>query len=269
MRVPAPERSYFLLGSELHRIAARQLTLKRDGQPLLTETEVAELIEKNLGTVVKAVGTDGKPLVKFAKDETAEILVEDAIAMALVYMKEVLPQIQPLAIELMIGPEDGLFLPESGRPVKAVLDLIDSDACIRDLKSGRTKWPEGAAEKRLQTSVYAWAYRVRYGMPPPAFKYDLVLRKKRGKKRTQAEAEYVPIKIVPDPLLEFGALRRMESILDQMRDGRYYPITGVQCGDCSFEEFCGRHFASLPFAPCPSTAPSAPAEGPRYLTSGG
>jgi hypothetical protein len=262
-----PDRTYFIIGGELHRVVQRQLTLKRDGLPLLSETEVTELIQKDMALLL-ATAPDGTPLVKYGKDETPEIVVEDTIALAHVWMREVLPQIVPVSIELKIGPEDGLRLPESGTPVRCVIDLIDADACIVDLKSSTSKWSDGDAEKRLQTIIYSWAFRVLYGMPPGAFRYDVLIRKKRCKSRTTAKAEYQPIRFTPEPLLEFGALRRFEAIVEQMRLERYYPITGSQCHDCPFEEFCGRHFASLPFASCPATAPSAPAEGPRHLCAG-
>ncbi len=264
LHLQAPDRSFFILGGELHHIAERQLTLKRDGLPLLSETEVADLIEKDLR--VRFSVENG---VKFGKDETAEILIEDCIAMAGVWMREVLPQIEPHSLEVKVGPEDCLCLPGSGTPVIAYLDVIDQHAQIRDLKTGKARWPEGAAEKKLATSVYSWAFRVKFGTPPGAFVYDLVLRKKRIKRRPHAEAEYHPIKVTPDPRLEFGALRRMEAIVAQMRAGQYFPNTGHECADCAFEEFCADHFVGQPIAPWHEREATAPADGPRYLKIGG
>jgi hypothetical protein len=264
LHIQAPDRSFFILGGELHTIAEWQLTLKRAQQPLPSETEVADRIQKELQ--VRCSGENG---VQFGKEDTAEILIEDCIAMAGVWMREVLPQIEPDSLEVKVGPEDGLCLPGSGTPVIAYLDVIDQHAQIRDLKTGKAKWPEGAAEKKLATSVYSWAFRVKFGTPPGAFVYDLIVRKKRVKSRPHAEAEYHPIKVIPDPRLEFGALRRMEAIVAQMRAGQYFPNTGHECTDCAFEELCAEHFVGQPFAPWHAREAPAPAEGPRYLTRGG
>lgn len=264
LHVPRHDRSFFILGSELHKIAEWQLMLKRDKQPLLTDAEVAARITSDLE--LRCSVPDG---VKYGKEETQQTLIEDAIAMAGVYMREVLPQIEPMAIETLIDQRDGLRLPGSGTPVKAIIDVIDQNGYIRDLKSGKAKWPEGAAEKKLQTSVYSWAYRIKYGMPPPALIYDLIVRKKRGKKRTTAEAEYHQIKVVPDPALEFGALRRMEAIVSQMKQGQYFPIHSHECDDCSFAEVCRQHFMEQPFAPWLGQMETAPTNGPRYISAGG
>ena len=263
LHLPAPDRSFFLLGGELHQIAEWQLTRKRDQQPLPSETEVAARIQQDLQ--VRCAGEYG---VTFGKEETTEMLIEDCLAMAQVWAREVLPQIEPYGLEVKVDQDDGLRLPGSGTPVIAYLDVIDQHAQVRDLKTGKATWPAGAAEQKLATAVYSWAFRVKFGTPPGAFIYDLIVRKKRVKGRPHAEAEYHPIRVIPDPRLEFGALRRLEAIAAQMRQGQYFPNTGPECTDCPYQEFCADHFVGQPFAPWNDRAAPAPADGPRYLTIG-
>lgn len=263
LHLPTYDRSFFIIGGELHKIEEIQLTKKRDKQDPLSMSEIADRIRRDLEVRFAVPG------VKCATEETPEICIEDATCMAELWMKEVFPKIEPMAIELPIGPEDGLRLPGSGTPVKAILDVIDQFAGIRDLKTAKAKWPEGAAEKKLPTQVYSWAFRVLYGTPPAYVAYDLLVRKRRTKKRTTPEAEYHEIKVVPDPRLEFGALRRFEAIVKQMRDGQYWPNHSHECEDCSFLAFCNQHFATEPFAPWAAQATAQVTEGPRLIRRGG
>lgn len=266
LHVPSKDRAYYILGGELHKVQEWLLTLKRSQQPLATEAEVTEQIQKDLAEHLAAPET-----VIFADKETPEILTEDAIEMARVWMREVLPRIEPFGLEVRVGPEDGLVLPTSGTPVTAYLDVVDQDGYIVDLKTSKRKWSEDEedTQRRLSTIVYAWAFRIKFGSPPAAFRYDVLVRKARGKTRPQAETEYQPIKVVPDLRLEAGALRRMEAIVAQMKAGQYYPVKARHCDDCSFAEFCTAHFQSAPPAPWCELGAPAPADGPRYLQGGG
>jgi hypothetical protein len=209
--------------------------------------------------------------VKFAKNETPEIVIEDGCEMVRTYNREILPQITPIAVEMPIGPEDGLRMPESGIPVKTIIDLIDQDGNIRDLKSAKSKWNEAGAGKRLQAILYVWAYRAKYGVPPPNVIFDVLVRKPRCKSRQHAEIIYQKIKCQIDPRLEFGVLRRMEAVIAQMRAGQYWPNVSDDCEECPYnvESFCANHFATQPFAPWIARPATAPTDGPRYITPGG
>ncbi len=264
MRIPTFDRAFFLIGSELHKIAQIQLTAKRDKLPILSMTQIADLITADLNVRFSVPG------VKFAEGETAAICIEDTICMAELYMKSVFPKIEPFTIEMPVGPDQGLRLPGTGTPVKAVLDVIDQYAGIRDLKTGKAKWPDGAADRKVQTLLYAWAFRVLYSTPPAYVAYDLIVRKKRGKKRTVPEAEYHEIKVQPDLRLEFGVLRRMEAIVDQMKTGHYFPNHSHECNDCSFRDFCDQHFTEQPFAPwAEQAAETQVVDGPKLIRVGG
>lgn len=264
MHMPGVDRSFFIIGGELHQIAELVLTCKRDKLPLPSMTEIADRIRLDLNVRFSVPG------IKFSEGENAEICTEDAVAMAEVWMKEVQPKIEPLAIELKIGPEDGLRLPGSNTPVKAILDVIDQYAGIRDLKTAKAKWPEGAAERKIQTSVYSWAFRILYETPPAYVAYDLLVRKKRVKKRPTALAEYHEIKVVPNPALEFGVLRRMETVVAQMKAGHYFPNHSHECDDCAFLDFCTQHFTEQPFAPWVAQEATAQVtEGPKLIRRGG
>jgi hypothetical protein len=264
LHLPTFDRSFFLIGNELHKVQELQFTRKRDKIEPASMTEIAAMIRTDLEVRFAVPG------VKFATGETPEICIEDAICMAELWHKEVFPKVEPQAIELPIGPDDGLRLPGTGTPVKAVLDTIDQYAGIRDLKTAKAKWPEGAAEKKLPTQIYSWAFRCLYGSPPAYVTYDLLVRKKRGKKRTKPEAEYFEIKVIPDPVLEFGALRRFEAIVAQMKAGQYWPNHSHECDDCSYTEFCNQHFTEAPFAPwTKQAAETQVVEGPKLIRRGG
>ena len=264
LHLPTVDRSFFLIGSELHKVQEVQFTRKRDKIEPASMTEIAAMIRTDL-EVRLAV-----PWVKFATGETPEICIEDAICMAELWHQEVFPKVEPQAIELPIGPDDGLRLPGTGTPVKAIIDTIDQYAGIRDLKTAKAKWPDGAAEMKLATQIYSWAFRILFQSPPAYVAYDLLVRKKRTKKRLTPDCEYFEIKVTPDPRLEFGALRRFEAIVQQMKDGQYYPNHSRECDECSFSTFCSQHFAEQPFAPWVAQAATAQVtEGPKLIRIGG
>ena len=217
LHLPTFDRSFFLIGSELHKVQEIQFTRKRDKIEPASMTEIAAMIRTDLEVRFAVPG------VKFATEETPEICIEDTICMAEMFMREIFPKVEPQAIELPVGPDDGLRLPGTATPVKAILDVIDQYAGIRDLKTAKAKWPDGAAEISWPTQIYSWAFRVLYQSPPAYVAYDLLVRKRRTKKRLTPECEYCEIKVLPDPVLEFGALRRFEAIVQQMKDGQYFP----------------------------------------------
>ena len=149
-----------------------------------------------------------------------------------------------------------------GTPCKVIIDVIDGDGAIRDLKSAKRKWAVGAEHKKIQSIIYAWAYRAKFGVPPPYVQFDTIIRPSKTK-----GAVYDPRRTEPDPRREFGVIRWMEAVLTQMRAGAYHPHYSDKCeeGGCSFFDFCLDHFTNEPFAPWEPAADTPDPEGPKVI----
>jgi hypothetical protein len=231
--LPAPEVSYFLLGGVLHLVAERVNRAK------LAQTEIpaVEILVTLAREEVQARIAGAIHGVKFSKDETAESLAYDAERLTRLYVAEVAPKIQPLLAEERIT----IKLP-SGTPCTVVLDVVDQHGGIRDLKTGKSRWPEGTQNRKPQGIIYHLAYRERLGVPPPYVAYDILIRKK-------ASVEYQPLKAEIDPRLEYGILRWLDKAVEEMKAGAYAPQYSPDCDDCPYQAFCLDHFVgrqSLP-----------------------
>ena len=164
----------------------------------------------------------------FAADEKPEQVKEQGEKMLKKYFKDVAPHVQPVEVERE-------FLIDTGAtdlPLKGYIDLIDDQGTIVDHKTAKRSYSENAAERDLQLTAYALAYRALFGQPESGVRLDVMVRNKMPKiqqlpaTRTQADID------------------RFRRLAQQVEKGInqeiYYPNEGYTCGICGYRDMCAK-----------------------------
>ena len=141
--------------------------------------------------------------------------------------QNVAPRVQPLEVERQFLVDTGV----TRLPLKGYLDLIDHQRTIIDHKTTKRSFPKDAAEKDLQLTAYAFAYRALHGQNESSLRLDALVRTKQAKvqqletTRTQGDIDRF--------------LRLAEHVERAIKSEVYYPNDNFMCGICGYEEICG------------------------------
>jgi putative RecB family exonuclease len=166
-------------------------------------------------------------LTLFQGDESAGHLKDEGVRLLGVYHSTVAPTVQPAEVERE-------FLVDTGAtelPLKGYIDLIDSNGTIIDHKTTKRSFPQDAAQKDLQLTAYAMAYRQLYGQPENGLRLDALVRNKQPKvqqlatARSQADVDRF--------------LRLAGQVERAIKAEAFYPSDNYMCGVCGYGEMCG------------------------------
>jgi RecB family exonuclease len=163
---------------------------------------------------------------EFPLDEDSGKLKDQGIGMIKAYHETVSPTIQPLEVERE-------FLIENGNnmlPLKGYIDLIDDKGTIIDHKTSKKSYPPDSAQKDLQLTAYALAYRQLYGEEENGVRLDVMVRNK------QPKIQQLSGKRSDSDIKRFQ--RISGNVLRGIREGVYYPNEGYMCGICGYGEMC-------------------------------
>jgi putative RecB family exonuclease len=195
--------------------------------------------ELTLGrSVHEAIGDNYRQKITSAKDlpfgDVADIFSTrwEAEAKETVFLKtyfdEVAPHVQPVQVER----EFLVDIKQTRLPVKGYIDLIDNRGNIIDHKTSKRSYPQDAAEKDLQLTAYAMAYRAIHGRRENGVRLDVMVRNKQPKiqqlhgQRTEAQ------------IARF--IRLAEQLDNGISSGVFYPNQGYFCTGCGYEGMCER-----------------------------
>ena len=161
--------------------------------------------------------------VTLGPDESADDLRDCGDAMLRVYMEQAAPSIHPVAVEL---PVEGVI---GGVPVHGIVDILDRDGTVVDLKTSSKKPAGVSPAHRLQVSTYAM-------LTPQA--------SGRGRVDTLTKTKTVahhPMTFEVSAGDRKLTERRYSITLDQMRSGLVIPNRGsFLCSrkHCSYADQC-------------------------------
>lgn len=140
------------------------------------------------------------------------------------YHKNLAPKIQPVEVEREFLLDTGV----TELPLKGYVDLIDDQHYIIDHKTSKRSFPKDAAERDIQLTAYAMAYRKLYGQDERGVRLDTMVRTKQPKiqqlkaTRTQADIERF--------------LRLAGKVEQGIKAGIFYPNDNYMCNICGYRE---------------------------------
>lgn len=162
----------------------------------------------------------------FQKDEKAGKLKDQGVQLLSTYFDTVAPTVQPVDVEReFLLQVDGVKL-----PFKGYIDLIDNQRYIIDHKTSKRNYPEDTAQKDIQLTAYALAYRALTGQDEKGVRLDVMVRTKEPKiqqlpsTRTQAD---------------IGRFVRLTRQVERSINSEiFYPNQNYTCGICGYKGMC-------------------------------
>jgi putative RecB family exonuclease len=168
----------------------------------------------------------------FPPGETKESLAERGKAMLSVYLREAgtskaVAVEEPFQLDLA-DPETGEVLDV---PLRGIVDLVEEDGTLVDLKTAARAMPQEDIERHLQLSTYALASLLKGGSIPK-LRLDVLLKTK------QPRLERHPASRSLQDLSWTAQL--IKRCVWAIESGHFYPNPSWRCSECEFFGPCQR-----------------------------
>lgn len=171
-----------------------------------------------------------EPLI-FSKDESKESLAEKGVQMIRVYVDAAAAAAVPSAVEerFSVGLVDVESWEELDVALHGVIDLIESDGTVVDLKTVGRAFDVVGLERHLQLSIYALAVVVRDGTIPK-LRIDALLKTKVPRLE-RYETMRTPADLSWTAQLIMGVVRSIDA-------GLFFPNASWRCAECEYYGHC-------------------------------
>ncbi len=170
-----------------------------------------------------------EPLV-FADGESKDGLAEKGSAMIRLYVKESGKSV-PSAVEerFSVGLVDAESWEELGVDLHGVIDLVESDGTVVDLKTSGRSFDVGSLERHLQLSIYALAVLGRTGRIPK-LRIDALMKTKVARlERYEVHRSH------SDLAWAARLIRRVVGAIDARQ---FFPSPSWRCAECEYYARC-------------------------------
>jgi CRISPR/Cas system-associated exonuclease Cas4 (RecB family) len=139
-RLPDPKTGSLLIGSCVHEALGQSFAEKVETKRDLPLAGVMALYRNAWSAMA--------PDTEFREDEDPNEMKAEGEALATKYLEEAAPKIEPAAVEIPLSGRIG------GTQVRAIIDLLDVDGRVIDIKTAARKPSEVSADYRFQVATY-------------------------------------------------------------------------------------------------------------------
>ena len=213
-----PVTSSLLLGRSFHKAIETANRAKLEDGEILSVEDVQD-------TFSEAWDRE-KAEVEWEDGEDQGRLKDAGLIMTTHYYEQVGQKLRPLMIE------QGTTVDIEGVPVKVVIDLVERDGKIRDFKTAKRAPAKDEADKSIQLSTYAMAYREMTGERESGAQLDYTVNLKAGPKITHLET------MIDDNRIE-RTKALIKGVAQAISSGMFYPVEeGMACSYCPFKDVC-------------------------------
>ena len=168
--------------------------------------------------------------VVFPAKESKEILAEKGRELVLLYAEQIgdtLPLLTEDRFEIdLTDPETGEVLDIR---LRGVIDLVEQDGTLVELKTAARTFDTGSLERHLQLSTYALVRFLATGEIPP-LRIDALLKTKAPR------LERLPASRTIEDLA--WTARLIESVALAIRAGCFFPNPSWKCAECEYFAHC-------------------------------
>src|SRR5690606_17943607 len=168
-----PVTSSLLLGRSFHKAIEMANRVKLEDGEIMAVEDVKDTFSD--------AWESEKAQVEWEDGEDQGQLKDSGLAMTSHYYQEVGQKLRPKLIE------QGTTVDIDGVPVKVVIDLVERDGKIRDFKTAKRVTAKDEADRSIQLSTYAMAYREMTGERESGAQLDYTVNLKSGPKITHLE----------------------------------------------------------------------------------
>jgi putative RecB family exonuclease len=213
-----PPTGDMTLGRTVHEVIAENYRQKMKTRQDLPVSQLVDMFSDRWEHQIEETAFDG--------EDKPGLLKDDGIRLVGLYHKAIAPTVQPVEVEREFLVETGA----TSLPLKGYIDLIDDKGTIVDHKTAKRSYPEDAAEKDIQLTAYAMAYRKLFGKDANGVRFDIMVRNK------QPKVQQLPATRTQEDIDRFLAIA--EQIERGINSEIFYPNEGYMCGYCGFGEMC-------------------------------
>jgi RecB family exonuclease len=168
--------------------------------------------------------------LQFHSGESRDALAGKARSMLAVYLQSS-GGCRPAAVEEPFSLE--IADPETGEcldvPFRGIVDLVEEDGTLVDLKTAARATSRDDLERHLQLSTYALAVFLRTG-EVPKLRLDVLL------KTSKPRLERLPTNRTVEELA--WVARLIERTARAIEDGHFYPSPSWRCSECEYAPHC-------------------------------
>ena len=161
-------------GRGLHAGAAVNMSQKIESHQDLPAKDIVDAAVEGFDASLK----DGYALTaheEHCRAATLEAARDQVANMALVHASEQAPEYQPVLVERTIE-----VVTSGTHNLMGILDLVDDQDRLIDLKTGGRKKPAGEVESSVQLTTYATLHHALTGRLPSEVRLDVLVEGKRG-----------------------------------------------------------------------------------------
>ena len=214
----SPVTSSLLIGRSFHKAIETANRVKLEDGEIMAVEDVKDTFSD--------AWESEKAQVEWEDGEDQGQLKDSGLAMTSHYYQEVGQKLRPKLIE------QGTTVDIDGVPVKVVIDLVERDGKIRDFKTAKRAPAKDEADKSIQLSTYAMAYREMTGERESGAQLDYTVNLKTGPKITHLET------MIDDNRIE-RTKALIKGVAQAISSGMFYPVEeGFACSFCVFKDIC-------------------------------
>lgn len=209
-----PPRAAMTKGKSVHRGIEYNMTQKIGTQQDLKLNDVLDFTAASFEEFAEDTEWEQSDDIGKTKDES--------ISLVTLYHENIAPTIQPMMVEEKVEVD------VNGIKLLGYIDLIDNNGYIHDTKTASRSPSQNEADKNLQLSAYALAYRELMGMPEKGVKLDYLVQTKKPKVVTLEACR------TEQDIKRFSGI--LQSIAKCIENEIFYPNpTNMMCN----ERWCG------------------------------
>ena len=213
-----PVTSSLLLGRAFHKAIEEANRAKMETGEILSNDDVKDAFSQ--------MWDREKTKVEWEEGEDQGRLKDAGLIMTTHYYEQVGQKLRPLMIE------QGTTVDIEGVPVKVVIDLVERGGKIRDFKTAKRTPAKDEADRSIQLSTYAMAYREMTGERESGAQLDYTVNLKSGPKITHLET------MIDDNRIE-RTKALIKGVAQAISSGMFYPVEEeFSCSFCSFRDLC-------------------------------
>lgn len=162
-------------GIALHKGAEHNFKPKIESRVDLPKSQIQEIVAASFDKKIAAEGVHlNKDEKEIGKAKVLGASKDDAVAMAGVFSDDLAPTIQPIAVEKKIR----IVLKKSTHDLLGVIDVIDDEFFVRDLKSAAKAKNQAEVDRDFQFGFYPIIARAFYGKEVAGVKIDTIVKTK-------------------------------------------------------------------------------------------
>lgn len=213
-------------GSSVHKGAEHNFKQKMGTRKDLSKNDIVDI---SVASFEERVKNEGVMLNEIEKSRGKEIVIGEAkdttVALSSLYAEVVAPKYQPKMVE----EETIIELPHSTHDLKGIIDLVDENDLIVDLKTGSRKKSQEEVDKDAQMTFYSMIHKAKTGKAEKGIVIEQLLDQKKPKNETilttRNEADYKAM------------INRINAVAHAINSG-IFPPAQPDSWSCS-AKFCG------------------------------